>query len=125
VYSRGRGPRLPPKPAISIKTWVKDRDFDKENISLYLTEAQLRDKMISEVKYDLTLHLTKQDWYAGRLQSEFRLQNAHEGDIFLDFHGQQITGMTVNGTQVTDDNVNFEGHRVYLPKYYLKDDSIN
>jgi hypothetical protein len=47
--------------------WHYDTSFAQPNIPLYHKTTESRDKMLSDVKYDLLLMLTKNDNYAGRI----------------------------------------------------------
>ena len=55
-------------------------------------EAQLRSSILSNVKYDLRLSLTKSDCYAGILLVEFSSSDACES-IWLDFKGTAVKSL--------------------------------
>lgn len=51
---------------------MTDPHFAQQNLPLYATEAATRDRILSNVKYDLVLALSKDsDTYHGKLKTEF------------------------------------------------------
>ena len=66
-------------------TWHYDTSYQTPNIPLYHKVAETRDKMISNVKYEVFLVLSKQDTYEGRLNLEFKLGDKSIDELFLDF----------------------------------------
>src|SRR5580658_5837832 len=51
---------------------LTDSFFDQPNLPLYAKEAATREKILSNVSYDLVLALNKtSDTYAGRLKTKF------------------------------------------------------
>ena len=75
-----------------------DPDFHNPNAHhLSHEQAQLRDKSIEGVTYDLTLLLHKKETYEGNLIITLTIKEGAE-DFFLDFHGEQVTHLKINGT---------------------------
>lgn len=103
----------------SIKFAV-DNLFKLENLPLYATEAFKRDKLISNVMYDLVISLSKDsDTYEGRLITKFFLnQEISPSDmdaLFLDFHGKRIFDVKINGSSVSLGAIIFDKHRIFIP----------
>ena len=70
-------------------------------MALYATEAAVREKILSNVTYDLVLSLSKHtDTYEGRLKTSFIINDIATKqeltDLFFDFHGKKIYDMFVN-----------------------------
>jgi len=99
--------------------WKYDQDFVKENISLYKTEAMRRSELINDVKYKLFLSYGLSEGFRGMLTSDFNLktEDFKENEIFLDFQGQAIAALKVNGEKV---DFKFENQRIFVPKDSLK-----
>ena len=66
-------------------TWAYDTSFHQPNIPLLHQHTLTRDKMLSEVRYELTTVLGKEDTYYGKLKVEFKLSDKNIDDLFLDF----------------------------------------
>ena len=49
--------------------------------------------MISEIQYNLTMILGKDETYEGKLKVSFRLTDKNIDDLFLDFQGKAICDM--------------------------------
>jgi len=65
--------------------FLHDIHFSQQNIPLYHKQAESRDKMISKVKYELFLILTKGDTYEGKITVQFSLGDKNIDELFLDF----------------------------------------
>jgi aminopeptidase N len=103
-----------------------DPAFATQNIPLFLTEAETRLKMVSQVSYELILVLTKEESsYDGKVVIEFRLTDKDLSELTLDFHGKSFNNMYVNDSKVDLSCVKFNKHKIYLPQYYLKSNSLN
>ena len=98
--------------------WKYDKDFVKENISLYKVEAEKRSELISDVTYDLFLSLALRKEFNGKLTTQFYLKSKEfeEDDIFMDFQGRAMVHQ-INGKPSKGE---FKGHRIYLPRDELK-----
>ena len=74
-------------------------------------EAAARADRISHVSYELHIGLTAgEERYRGDVTVRFQL--AGHGDVFLDFRGETIELLEVNGTEATPD---WTGYRLTLP----------
>ncbi len=69
--------------------------------------------------------LSKAETYTGKVTIEFKLTDKNLGELFLDFQGIAITKLVVNGKQIPDLGIKFNQHKLYLPKYNLKSNSLN
>jgi hypothetical protein len=58
----------------------------------------LRDNSIEKISYDLTLLLHKKERYEGRLVIKFTIKQDAQ-DFFLDFHGEQVLFLKINGQE--------------------------
>ena len=81
--------------------------------------------MISKVRYELYLVLTKGDTYEGRVVVDFHLSDKNLGDLYLDYHGQAIAQLVVNNVKIKKVNIQFSKHKVVIPRYNLKSNSLN
>ena len=58
---------------------LRDKDFNLQNLPLYHHEAEMRDRLLSNVKYDLVLNFSKQDgenpMFMGRAKIAFKLNS--------------------------------------------------
>ena len=99
--------------------WKYDTDFEKQNISLFKTEAMRRSELISEVKYNLFMSFDMKEGYNGKITTQFKLNSKEydEKDLFFDFQGKAIASLSVNGEEM---DCNFKGQRVMIPKDPLK-----
>jgi len=91
----------------------KDQKKEAEQ-NLTEEEATIRSDLVSDVSYKLHLALSKDSTeYQGRLDLNFALSKKDpEGAIFLDFTGQTISSLTVNGVKAEKNP--WSGHRVFL-----------
>ena len=100
-----------------------DPDFADQNAHhLSHQEAKERDDAIKQVKlYNLSLALHKEARYEGNVEITMVLNKCSlaSQDIFLDFHGEQVLSLTVNGEKA---DIKFSQHKLYLPKENLKTD---
>lgn len=62
-----------------------DPQFSQQNIPLYHKQAKLRDQMISKLRYELFLILTKGECFEGRVTIDFYLSDKDKDELFLDF----------------------------------------
>ena len=73
-----------------------DPDFHNPNAHYPSHEqAQLRDRSIENISYDLTLLLHKKEKYQGNLIINLTIKEGAE-DFFLDFHGEVVTSLKIN-----------------------------
>ena len=57
--------------------------------------------------------------YHGRVEIQFTLVNGNlPDDLFVDYNGQTVTCLVINGTIVSKGNP-FHDHRIYFDKEYL------
>lgn len=103
---------------------ARDAHFTSPNLPLYHEEAKLRDKILSNVNYDLVLNfhpLKKEETHVflGRAKIHFNLSSTgtrkevQEG-LFLDFHGESIKELSINGVEVPLDKISFSKHRIQI-----------
>ena len=89
-------------------------------MALYSTEAQKRDDQIYDVAYQLLLNLSDSDQtgFSGGIRVTFSLKDGYrpsETDpLSLDFHGQQISNLSINGKSMARQDVRFHEHKVRL-----------
>jgi hypothetical protein len=81
--------------------------------------------MISKVRYELYLVLTKGDTYEGRVIVDFILSDKNQGDLYLDYHGTAIAELIVNNVKIKKANIDFSKHKIQIPRYNLKSNSLN
>ncbi len=94
---------------------LTDAHFKAENLVSYASEADLRAKQISQVKYNLLVSLgTKlEEGFSGCLETTFSLSNL-DSPVYFDFQGLSIASVEINGEAATQ-KVIFEKHRIILP----------
>ena len=97
---------------------LRDKDFKTPNLPLYHHEAEMRDRLLSNVQYDLVLNFSNQDaknlTFLGRVKIIFMI-NKELGDdekLFLDFHGNGIYEFGINGKNIPLNQINFSKHRI-------------
>ena len=89
---------------------------------LFKAESIQRAKDVSNVSYKLTLALVKGGkTFRGHAFINFVLsaESAKSENIFVDYKGQKVRKLTINGHRVRSGNP-FRDHRIYLPKQLLK-----
>ena len=92
-----------------------------ENHFLTKTEAAKRFAMVSNVAYKLALALrTGGKTYHGMVTAHFDLASNADDTLCLDFKGQAVHELEINGAKVPYDQPIFEGHRIRLPGNLLK-----
>ena len=95
-----------------------DLQFETQNLPLTSVEATLRDKAISDVKYNLTIAIpANKDYFLGHFKTQFNLVNST--NLFLDFHGRHIYDVSINGEQADQADLQFTEHRVKVVKESL------
>lgn len=67
------------------KVFMYDPQFSQQNIPLYHKQAQIRDQMISKVRYELFLVLNKNDIFEGKVVVDFYLGDKTIDELFIDF----------------------------------------
>mmetsp|Transcript_2156 Transcript_2156/g.1491 ORF Transcript_2156/g.1491 Transcript_2156/m.1491 type:complete len:395 (-) Transcript_2156:1653-2837(-) len=108
-----------------VKDWINDPDFATQNLHLYATEAIKREELLSNVKYNLSVKLFEEldNGFMGKLTIQFDLKQAFKaGELFLDFHGQSVADMEINGASHPAE---FKAHRVQMPEQLLKVNETN
>ena len=93
-----------------------------EQKTLYKKEAIKRSRDISNVSYALAYALLRGgDNYHGQVNIQFTLrEGADLSDVFVDYRGEKVLRLEVNGSTVTEKGV-FRDHRVYFPQDLLKE----
>ena len=100
---------------------IRDSQPDGPNV-LTQPDAEARAARVYDVRYDLTLSLQREsDDYAGEITIRFRHRAPLEG-TFVDFTGQRIESLTVNGRRL--DEADWRSHRLHLDGALLNDDNI-
>lgn len=90
--------------------------------TLYKTEAFKRSEEVSDVSYRLAYALLKGgETFEGQVEVKFTLseQSAKSEDIFVDYRGEKVHKLVVNGNQVTS-GTPFRDHRIYFDPAHLK-----
>lgn len=102
---------------------MRDAQFAQPNLPLYHEEAILRDRLFSNVNYDLVLNFhpllrEQAQHYLGQAKIKFSLNAVSrqelEKGLFLDFHGESISELSINGTLVPLTEIHFNKHRIHL-----------
>lgn len=95
--------------------------------SISLATADYRHKIIDpdSISYHVDLSLPKGDWYGGKVTVVFSLRQKPSQDLFLDFHGQKVGHLRVNGAEPSADHRVFRDHKVYLPTSLLAEGQSN
>src|SRR2546428_13965418 len=60
--------------------------------------ARYRAAHIRNVRYELTLDVTRRDTAAGTVKGSFT--RVHGGDVYLDFRGHKFSDVSVNGVRM-------------------------
>lgn len=81
--------------------------------------------MISKLRYELFLILTKGECFEGRVTIDFYMGEKDKDELFLDFQGVGVTDLLINGTKIRQPNINFSKHRIGLPSYNLNANQMN
>ena len=104
-----------------------DVEFQNPNIALYHLEAIVRDKLISNVRYELFLVLGKDSLYSGKVSINFNFSASKNPDeqLFIDFHGKKVTDLVINDQIVPNSQLKFTKHRLQIPLTYLKNNGKN
>jgi aminopeptidase N len=92
----------------------------RKTSNLFQTEAIERaSKIASGVDYQIFLHLAKGQSYTGYMHINFETKSPKE--LFLDYCGDKVTSIMLNGEQVTiDDKIVYNGH-IFLPQDLVKE----
>lgn len=77
-----------------------DTSFNQQNIPLYHKQAEIRDQMISKVKYELLLILTKGQDYEGKVTIDFFLGDKTLDELYIDFQGKGVTDLQINEDKI-------------------------
>lgn len=104
-----------------------DVEFQNPNVTLYNLEAIIRDKMVSNVRYELFLVLGKDSFYSGKVSIKFNFSASKnpEEQLFVDFHGKKVTDLVINDQIVPFSQLKFTKHRVHIPSSNLKNNAKN
>ncbi len=81
--------------------------------------------MLSKVRYELLLILTKGTDFEGKVTIDFYLGDKTLDDLYLDFQGKGVTDLRINDASILNQNIKFTKHKIYLPSYNLKSHSMN
>lgn len=104
----------------------KDTSFSKQNIPLLSSEASARGKLLKNVKYHLTMVMPKdKDYFTGEFKTTFDLSSHDHSKFHIDFHGEQISHVEVNGQKCEEADIKFHNHRIKIEKSGLLKDSEN
>ena len=101
--------------------------FFEENVLSYSEECAQRAQQLSNVSYQLLLTLNEEqsEGFSGCLKTDFTLSASALAPLYLDFQGQEISQVSVNGKACSLADVRFEKHRIYLPMAQLKENESN
>jgi aminopeptidase N len=121
-------------------TSLRDPYFHTPNLPLYHKEAIARDRILRNVNYELFLSLlplkggreSQECCFDGKVNIQFYI-NSESGvtrqevrdDLFIDFHGEEIQEVSINGERVPLKDVSFSKHRIHIGQHYLHPDAIN
>ena len=100
----------------------KDLSGDEHKF-LFKNESIQRAKDVSDVSYKLALALIRGGkTFHGHVLINFSLnsQSAASDGIFVDYHGEKVHSLHVNGKQVMEGSP-YRDHRIYFPKEMLKE----
>jgi len=96
-----------------------------ESRSIYKKDAFVRSSQVSDVSYKLAYALNRGgNTFEGNVTISFYLtaEGAQSDEIYVDYRGEKVHSLGVNGTEVTSGNP-FHDHRVYFAKEHLKEGS--
>src|SRR5687768_17340095 len=79
--------------------------------------ARYRATLIRDVRYDLSLDVTRRDTAVGRVRVSFTKVKA--GDVILDFRGPDLTVTSVNGAAAPA--IEWNGTHLRVPARLLRD----
>ena len=82
-------------------------------------EAKDREKVISDIVYDLSLSLTKEDNFSGIMLIQFNLSSIIE--LWLDFKGKSIDYVSINDNA---QEILYENYRLSLPSLIIGRNSV-
>lgn len=101
----------------SASSGFKDEGTDSLR-TLYKTEANKRSKMIQDVSYRIAYALIRGGkTFHGQVQVKFTLTEMD--DTFLDYAGESLSWVKVNGQEITDYNP-FANDKINIKKELLK-----
>jgi aminopeptidase N len=103
----------------SLQKAAKPLESSEAEANLTQAQADLRSKIVKNVKYDLHITLTQEtDTFAGLNTITFDA-NQIDQDLFLDFkNGAKISLLKINNQTMSTPS--FANHRILLPKNLLK-----
>eukprot|EP00347_Sterkiella_histriomuscorum_P001356 403372348 len=111
---------------------LKDEYFSESQVQpLYASEALIREKMLSNVSYELALNLEEKNskTFSGRVKISFMVaEQANKDDIdklFLDFHGKSVSDMHINEKTIPFTSIKFSKHRLMIPVDTLNINKMN
>jgi hypothetical protein len=81
----------------------KDTNFNKQNIPLLASEAAARGNLIKNVRYHLMMALpSNKPYFRGHFTTTFDLSSLDAQSFHIDFQGEQISNVEINGVQISD-----------------------
>jgi len=90
---------------------LEDQSYESK-FSITLQEAQYRAEIVEKVWYDVSLALPKGEVYCGNINIGFTLRELPKQSLNLDFRGQKICNMVINGKPVQ--NLNGNSQRLFF-----------
>jgi hypothetical protein len=95
----------------------------KNNHYLQMSEAEDRKGCIKDVNYEVTLCMPKGQQFYGHVVVEFFLFQKHPSKkLYLDFRGDKIGMVKLNGFEYDEDKAGvFENHRILLEPAILQE----
>lgn len=104
----------------AVVIW-KDASFTQENLYLEKNVARARSEAVSNVAYHLVMGIgTDQKTYEGKLTIKFDIvseadrKNYFLNTFFLDFQGQEISNVKLDGAALKENDLEFTKHRIYF-----------
>ena len=108
---------------------VYDEHFTTQNLPLFAAEAALRERVLSNVAYDLVVSLSSGERFSGRVRVSFMVSEAatqeDRSKLFIDFHGELVSELRINDTLVPWSSINFNNHRIFLGSDLILPNQIN
>ncbi|CAI2373227.1 unnamed protein product [Moneuplotes crassus] len=97
----------------------------EENIELSKKDALFRAEAVSDCKYDLVLSFLKNDkTYEGYNRISFTFKGDGKQELFLNYKGDSIYYIKINGKKISAKENIFRENKVYLPTKYLQEHNI-
>ena len=109
-----------------VNTNLQSISMSRKLCNLFETEAQERAlKVETGVEYNIFFHLSEGQTYEGYININFKTKPEGHKGLFLDYCGDSVDSLLINGEETAVTEENFKNGHIYLPDEHIRPEDHN